>query len=103
MTAGDPLPLPSPVNRDDEYLFGICGRLDVQNDLLARILDRLPATAERAVAGSPAVVAIREPAVPATPEQPGNDSPTPPTATAKPARRSPKKAAAPKATVEEGT
>lgn len=97
--------LPSPVTKDHEYMAGVCRRLDVQNDLLAQVLDRLPAPVELTVAGTPGAVRIREPLAPQTPN---SDTPTAGPAGSDPApepparaRRAPAKKAA--AAVKEGT
>lgn len=63
--------LPPPINGTEDYLAAVHDRLGEQNDLLARILDRLP---ERTPAEEPSdVVELREPVTPAAP--PGEDGP----------------------------
>lgn len=54
--------------------MALAGRLDAQNDLLARILDRLPERPEKADDGT---VELREPAV-APPERDIEAKPAPP-------------------------
>lgn len=53
--------LPLPAVREQQYLHGLCLRMDVQNDLLTQILSRLPAPPEKPGDGT---VELREPASP---------------------------------------
>jgi len=62
--------LPVPRNPEQQFLAGICDRLDRQNALLADLRDRLPAPAEQPVTepedtGEPETVELIEPAQPA--------------------------------------
>jgi hypothetical protein len=100
--------LPTPRNAEQEYLAGIYGRLGnqngllaAQNELLAQVLDRLPAPAD-AGAGPEGATPIREPAATAgdgNDKQPGDGSPA---STATPARPAAKKAAAKRTTAKKG-
>lgn len=60
-----------PVTRDQQYLHGVCDRLDTMADLLGQVLNRLPPSAERG--GD--VVELREPASPLASAADGGESP----------------------------
>lgn len=52
--------LPRPLTTDHKLLVALAGRLDTQNELLSRILDRLPEPVQADV--QPGAVELREPA-----------------------------------------
>lgn len=60
-----------PVTRDQQYLYGVCDRLDTVADLLGQVLDRLPQLAE----SGGDVVELREPASPLAPAADGGEPP----------------------------
>ncbi|MFF3443641.1 hypothetical protein [Streptosporangium sp. NPDC002721] len=53
--------LPHPTVREQQYLHGLCLRMDAQNELLTQILDRLPSPPPERDDG---MVELREPATP---------------------------------------
>jgi hypothetical protein len=76
--------LPRPITTDHKILTALVGRLDAQNELLKRILDRLPEPA--APADAKGTVELREPAPPAMEREP-EPAPEPTPQPAAPARR----------------
>jgi hypothetical protein len=73
---------PRPVSSDQKYLAAVVDRLDSQNELLTRILDRLP---ESPAVGDGRTVELREPSVHAPPAK--ASSPEPPPTTARSTRK----------------
>lgn len=64
--------VPASVTREDRFARAMCDRLDYQNELLGKILDRLPDPAERPSTGG--TVELREPATPADTSGPVPDA-----------------------------
>lgn len=91
--------LPGAVSRSDEYMLGVCQRLDATNELLSKILDRLPAPVELTVSGQPGEIALREPAMAAPDEAAAIAEPDAASAARKaPAKKTPARPAAKKGT-----
>jgi hypothetical protein len=66
--------LPRPVTTDQKLLTALAARMDAQNELLARILDRLP---EPPPAGDGQTVELREPSTAPAPDAKPSKTPSP--------------------------